>query len=163
MRAWLGLKCFLCVVFGVSYSQRVYALNAPVLAHPEPSLSQRLLTPKQQEKQQRPVWQSDLNSAELLNTPQPLSFGIEVSVDNFGKQTLRSYHQLNLKPQKGVSLSFEEHKPKIKFKAGGMDTAIKLRSDGVKLQLRPIDKSVPLKVELKITDDESSLQMDYRF
>ena len=44
-----------------------------------------------------------------------------------------------------------------------MNTAIKLRGNGVKLQLNPVDKSIPLEIELKVTNDESSLRVDYRF
>lgn len=109
------------------------------------------------------VWRSSLNTNDLLKAPTPLSFNIEVSTDNFGNQKVTSYPQLNLTPEKSVSLSIERFRPKVKFKAGGMDTAVRLRGDGIKMQFKPADKSIPLQIEIKITDDESSLRLDYRF
>jgi hypothetical protein len=44
-----------------------------------------------------------------------------------------------------------------------MNTAVKLRGDGVKMQFNPTDKKIPLQVEIKLTDDESSLRFDYKF
>ncbi|PJG57431.1 hypothetical protein [Aeromonas cavernicola] len=123
-------------------------------------------TPLHHQQKNQPrheVWRSTLDTNDLLKAPKPLSFGIEVTTDNYGNQRVTSYQQLNLTPEKGVSLSFERYKPRVKFKAGGMQTAIKLRGDGVKVQLSPVDKTIPLQVELKVTDDESSLRLDYRF
>ena len=119
--------------------------------------------PQQEKRAATEVWRSSLDTNDLLKTPNPLSFGIEVTTDNFGNQKVTSYQQLDLTLEKSVSLSFERHKPRVKFKAGGMHTAIKLRGDGVKLQFNPIDKTIPLQIELKVTDDESSLRIDYRF
>ncbi|WP_236761059.1 hypothetical protein [Aeromonas veronii] len=109
------------------------------------------------------VWRSSLNTNDLLKAPKPLSFGIEVSTDNFGNQKITSYPQLNLTPEKSVSLSVERFRPKVKFKAGGMNTALRLRGDGIKMQFNPVDKTIPLQIEIKVTDDESSLRLDYRF
>ncbi|MGL5661104.1 MAG: hypothetical protein ACRDCX_07770 [Aeromonas sp.] len=109
-----------------------------------------------------PVWRS-LDTNDLLSAPAPLSFGIEVSTDRLGHQRIRSYPQLNLSQEKRVSLSVDRFRPKLKFKTGGMQAAIRLRGDGVKLQFKPIDKRMPLQMELKLTDDESSLRLDYRF
>ncbi|WP_411663735.1 hypothetical protein [Aeromonas jandaei] len=119
--------------------------------------------PRQQALTSREVWRSTLDTNDLLKAPKPLSFGIEVTTDNYGNQQITSYPQLNLTPEKSVSLSFERYKPKVKFRTGTMNTAIKLRSNGVKLQLNPVDKSIPLEIELKVTNDESSLRVDYRF
>lgn len=109
------------------------------------------------------TWQSSLDTNDLLKAPRPLSFGVEITTDNLGNQTITHYQKLNLTPEKSVSLAFENYKPKIKFKAGGMNTAVKLRGDGVKVQFNPTDKTIPLQVELKVTDDESSLRFDYKF
>ncbi len=121
------------------------------------------MLPRQQALTSREVWRSTLDTNDLLKAPKPLSFGIEVTTDNYGNQQITSYPQLNLTPEKSVSLSFERYKPKVKFRTGTMNTAIKLRGNGVKLQLNPVDKSIPLEIELKVTNDESSLRVDYRF
>ncbi len=44
-----------------------------------------------------------------------------------------------------------------------MNTALRLRGDGIKMQFNPVDKTIPLQIEIKVTDDESSLRLDYRF
>ncbi len=129
----------------------------------ENSTNQGAMLPRQQALTSREVWRSTLNTNDLLKAPKPLSFGIEVTTDNYGNQQISSYPQLNLTPEKSVSLSFERYKPKVKFRTGTMNTAIKLRGNGVKLQLNPVDKSIPLEIELKVTNDESSLRVDYRF
>lgn len=119
--------------------------------------------PQQEKRAATEVWRSSLDTNDLLKAPKPLSFGIDVATDNYGNQRVTSYPQLNLTPEKSVSLSFERYKPRVKFQAGGMHTAIKLRGDGVKMQFNPVDKTIPLQIELKVTDDESSLRVDYRF
>ena len=129
----------------------------------ENSTNQGAMLPRQQALTSREVWRSTLDTNDLLKAPKPLSFGIEVTTDNYGNQQITSYPQLNLTPEKSVSLSFERYKPKVKFRTGTMNTAIKLRGNGVKLQLNPVDKSIPLEIELKVTNDESSLRVDYRF
>uniref|UniRef100_UPI003BA00070 hypothetical protein n=1 Tax=Aeromonas jandaei TaxID=650 RepID=UPI003BA00070 len=129
----------------------------------ENSTNQGAMLPRQQALTSREVWRSTLNTNDLLKAPKALSFGIEVTTDNYGNQQITSYPQLNLTPEKSVSLSFERYKPKVKFRTGTMNTAIKLRGNGVKLQLNPVDKSIPLEIELKVTNDESSLRVDYRF
>ncbi|MFM5341957.1 hypothetical protein ACEUA8_14560 [Aeromonas veronii] len=119
--------------------------------------------PQQEKRTATEVWRSSLDTNDLLKAPKPLSFGIEVSTDNFGNQTITSYPQLNLTPEKSISLSIERFRPKVKFKAGGLHTAIRLRGDGIKMQFNPVDKTIPLQIEIKVTDDESSLRLDYRF
>lgn len=135
--------------------------TASAFEQDQPTQTARL--PQQEKRTATEVWRSSLDTNDLLKAPKPLSFGIEVTTDNFGNQQVTSYPQLNLTPEKSVSLSFERYKPRVKFKAGSMHTAIKLRGDGVKLQFNPVDKTIPLQIELKVTDDESSLRLDYRF
>lgn len=119
--------------------------------------------PQQEKRTVTEVWRSSLDTNDLLKAPKPLSFGIEVITDNYGNQKVTSYQQLNLTPEKSVSLSFDRYKPRVKFRTGSMNTAIKLRGDGIKMQFNPVDKTIPLQIELKVTDDESSLRLDYRF
>ncbi|HDX8591950.1 TPA: hypothetical protein RQN76_002786 [Aeromonas dhakensis] len=109
------------------------------------------------------VWQSTLDTNDLLKAPKPLSFGMDVVTDSNGNSQVTPYQKLNLTAEKSVSLSFEHHKPRIKFKTAGMNTSLKLRSNGVKLEFSPTDRTIPLDIELKLTDGESSLRFDYRF
>ena len=122
------------------------------------------LTPHPQSAQPaKQVWQSNIDTNDLLKAPKPLSFGVDVMTDSNGAKQITPYQKLNLTAEKSVSLSFDKHKPRIKFKAGGLNTAIKLRGDGVKMQFNPTDKTIPLQVEIKLTDDESMMRFDYRF
>ncbi|KUE79817.1 hypothetical protein [Aeromonas schubertii] len=105
-------------------------------------------------------WQS---SREELSLSRYSSLSLEVKRNDSGEATLAPYHRLNLTPDKRVSVGFENLRPRVKFRAGTMDTAVKLRGDGIKVQLTPSDKTIPMQIELKITDDESSLKFDYRF
>ncbi|TNJ20730.1 hypothetical protein CF111_14870 [Aeromonas sobria] len=125
--------------------------------------SQSARLPLQDKRAATEVWRSSLDTNDLLKAPKALSFGIEVSTDSVGNQKITSYPQLNLTPEKSVSLSVERFRPKVKFKAGGMHTSVRLRGDGLKMQFSPLDKTIPLQIELKLTDDESSLRLDYRF
>ncbi|HDZ8841583.1 TPA: hypothetical protein RUX01_001027 [Aeromonas dhakensis] len=109
------------------------------------------------------VWQSTLDTNDLFKAPKPLSFGMDVVTDSNGNSQVTPYQKLNLTAEKSVSLSFEQHKPRIKFKTAGMNTSLKLRSNGVKLEFSPTDRTIPLDIELKLTDGESSLRFDYRF
>ncbi|PKQ81715.1 hypothetical protein AOX56_10510 [Aeromonas sobria] len=125
--------------------------------------SQSPRLPLQDKRAATEVWRSSLDTNDLLKAPKALSFSIEVSTDSVGNQKITSYPQLNLTPEKSVSLSVERFRPKVKFKAGGMHTSVRLRGDGLKMQFSPLDKTIPLQIELKLTDDESSLRLDYRF
>ncbi|MEN9531734.1 MAG: hypothetical protein ACRC7D_05850 [Aeromonas popoffii] len=138
-------------------------INSSVMAVDRPVDNAWREPPAAATQQASQVWRSTLDTNELLKAPKPLSFGVEIMTDSDGNKQVTAYPTLNLTAEKSVSLSFEQHKPRIKFKAAGMDTAIKLRGDGVKLQFNPVDKSIPLQIELKVTDDESSLRLDYRF
>ena len=136
-------------------SSNVMAIDRPVEnAWPQ-------LPPSSQPASQ--VWQSTLDTNDLLKAPKPLSFGMDVVTDSNGNSQVTPYQKLNLTAKKSVSLSFEQHKPRIKFKTAGMNTSLKLRSNGVKLEFSPTDRTIPLDIELKLTDGESSLRFDYRF
>ncbi|WP_323965238.1 hypothetical protein [Aeromonas hydrophila] len=119
------------------------------------------LPPSAQQASQ--VWRSNVDTNDLLKAPKPLSFGMDVVTDSDGNSQVTPYQKLNLTAEKSVSLSFEQHKPRIKFKTAGMNTSIKLRGNGVKLEFSPTDRTIPLDIELKLTDGESSLRFDYRF
>ncbi|EKP0308064.1 hypothetical protein JGK42_001889 [Aeromonas veronii] len=135
--------------------------TASALEQAQPALTAKL--PQQEKRTATEVWRSSLDTNDLLKAPKPLSLGIEVTTDNFGNQQVTSYQQLNLTLEKSVSLSVDRFRPKVKFKTGGMNTALRLRGDGIKLQFNPTDKTIPLQIEIKMTDDESSLRLDYRF
>lgn len=138
------------------FSSAAMALDRPI--------DNAWLTPPPQSAQPaKQVWQSNINTNDLLKAPKQLSFGVDIMTDSNGNSQVTPYQKLNITAEKSVSLSFEQHKPRIKFNAGGINTAIKLRGDGVKMQFNPSDKTIPLQVELKVTDDESMVRFDYRF
>ncbi|MGY3943880.1 hypothetical protein [Aeromonas tecta] len=138
------------------FSSAAMALDRPI--------DNAWLTPPPQNVQPaKQVWQSNIDTNDLLKAPKQLSFGMDIMTDSNGNQQVTPYQRLNLTAEKSVSLSFEKHKPRIKFNAGGINTAIKLRGDGVKMQFNPTDRTIPLQVELKVTDDESKVTFDYRF
>lgn len=100
---------------------------------------------------------------DLLQINRYSSLSLEVKREASGEEVITPYHRLNLTPDKRVSVGFENLRPRIKFRAGTMDTSVKLRGDGLKVQLTPSDKTIPMQIELKLTDGESSLRFDYRF
>lgn len=122
-----------------------------------------LTPPPQSAEPAKQVWQSNVDTNDLLKAPKPLSFGVDVMTDSNGTRSITPYQKLNLTAEKSVTLSFEKQKPRIKFNVSGINTAVKLRGDGVKMQFNPSDKTIPLQVELKLTDDESMMRVDYRF
>ncbi|MCH7370431.1 MULTISPECIES: hypothetical protein [Aeromonas] len=138
------------------FSSAAMALDRPI--------DNAWLTPPPQSAQPaKQVWQSNINTNDLLKAPKQLSFGVDIMTDSNGARSITPYQKLNITAEKSVSLSFEQHKPRIKFNAGGINTAIKLRGDGVKMQFNPTDRTIPLQVELKVTNDESKVTFDYRF
>jgi hypothetical protein len=62
-----------------------------------------------------------------------------------------------------VSLSIKDYRPNLNLEGDGYKTSLRLRGDGVKLSIRPRDPRNRLEVDLKITDDESSLDLRYKF
>ena len=138
------------------FSSTAMALDRPI--------ENAWLTPPPQSAQPaKQTWKSNLDTNDLLKAPKPLSFGVDIMTDSNGNSQLTPYQKLNLTAEKSVSLSFEQHKPRIKFNAGGIKTTLKLRGDGVKMQFNPTDQSIPVQVELKVTDNESKVSFDYRF
>ena len=138
-------------------------VSSSALALDRPIDNAWLTKPPQHEPPAKQVWTSNLDTNDLLKAPKPLSFGLDIVTDSNGNSQVTPYQKLNLTAEKSVSLSFEKHKPRIKFNAGGLNTAVKLRGDGVKMQFTPTDKSIPLQVEIKVTDDESKVTFYYRF
>lgn len=137
--------------------------SSSIMALDRPIDNAWLTPPPQSAEPPKQVWRSNIDTNDLLKAPKPLSLGVDLMTDSDGNQRITPYQKLNLTAEKSVSLSFEKHKPRIKFNAGGINTAVKLRGDGVKMQFNPSDKTIPLQVELKVTDDESMVRFDYRF
>lgn len=137
--------------------------SSSVMALDRPIDNAWLNPPPQSTQPAKQVWQSTIDTNDLLKAPKQLSFGVDIMTDSNGARSITPYQKLNLTAEKSVSLSFEQHKPRIKFNAGGINTAIKLRGDGVKMQFNPTDKTIPLQMELKVTNDESKVTFDYRF
>lgn len=138
------------------FSSAAMALDRPI--------ENAWLTPPPQSAQPaKQTWKFNLDTNDLLKAPKPLSFGVDIMTDSNGNSQITPYQKLNLTAEKSVSLSFEKQKPRIKFNAGGIKTTLKLRGDGVKMQFNPTDQSIPVQVELKVTDNESKVSFDYRF
>lgn len=138
------------------FSSAAMALDRPI--------ENAWLTPPPQSAQPaKQTWKSNLDTNDLLKAPKPLSFGVDIMTDSNGNSQITPYQKLNLTAEKSVSLSFEKQKPRIKFNAGGIKTTLKLRGDGVKMQFNPTDQTIPVQVELKVTDNESKVSFDYRF
>lgn len=138
-------------------------VSSSTLALDRPIENAWLTPPPQHEQPAKQTWQSNLDTNDLLKTPKPLSLGVDIITDSNGGKQISAYQKLNLTAEKSVSLSFEKQRPRIKFNAGGINTSVKLRGDGVKMQFNPTDKTIPLQIEVKITDDESMMRFDYRF
>ncbi|TFF73022.1 hypothetical protein DRM94_15960 [Aeromonas taiwanensis] len=138
-------------------------VSSSTMALDRPIENAWLTPPPQHEQPAKQTWQSTLDTNVLLKTPKPLSLGVDIITDSNGGKQISAYQKLNLTAEKSVSLSFEKQKPRIKFNAGGINTSVKLRGDGVKMQFNPTDKTIPLQIEVKITDDESMMRFDYRF
>ncbi|QXB55050.1 MULTISPECIES: hypothetical protein [Aeromonas] len=138
-------------------------VSSSTMALDRPIENAWLTPPPQHEQPAKQTWQSTLDTNDLLKTPKPLSLGVDIITDSNGGKQISAYQKLNLTAEKSVSLSFEKQRPRIKFNAGGINTSVKLRGDGVKMQFNPTDKTIPLQIEVKITDDESMMRFDYRF
>ena len=138
-------------------------VSSSTMALDRPIENAWLTPPPQHEQPAKQTWQSTLDTNVLLKTPKPLSLGADIITDSNGGKQISAYQKLNLTAEKSVSLSFEKQRPRIKFNAGGINTSVKLRGDGVKMQFNPTDKTIPLQIEVKLTDDESMMRFDYRF
>ncbi len=105
-----------------------------------------------------------LTPPELLGTtPGPYGLDIELQPTADGNQRLAAYPSLKLTPQSSVSLSLKNFRPRLNFEGGGFRTSLRLRGNGIKLNIRPSDPDTRLEFDLKITGDESRLDCKYRF
>lgn len=99
----------------------------------------------------------------ISDTPKRYGLDIELHSTTDGNQRLAAYPSLKLTPQSSVSLSLQSFRPRLNFEGGGFKTALKLRGDGFKLNIRPSDPETRLEFDIKITKDESRLDCRYRF
>ncbi|GAA3714571.1 hypothetical protein GCM10022421_22460 [Oceanisphaera sediminis] len=100
-----------------------------------------------------------------INSDIPRRYGLDIELQSTtdGNQRLAAYPSLKLTPQSSVSLSLKNLRPRLNFEGGGFKTSLKLRGDGIKLNIRPSDPDTRLEFDIKITDDESRLDCKYRF
>lgn len=80
-----------------------------------------------------------------------------------GTAGLSAYPVLQLTPQSSVGFSLKSFRPRFDFEGGGFKTSMRLRGDGIKLNIRPADPTNRLELDIKITDDESRLDLTYRY
>lgn len=82
---------------------------------------------------------------------------------NGGNQRLSAYPSLKLTPQSSVGFSLKNFNPRFDIERAGFKTSLRLRGDGIKLNIRPADPNNRLEFNIKITDDESRLDVTYRY
>ncbi|MBM7455814.1 hypothetical protein HNR62_001693 [Oceanisphaera litoralis] len=104
-----------------------------------------------------------LTPPELPGAPRRYGLDIELQPTADGNQRLAAYPSLQLTPQSSVSLSLKSFRPRLNFERAGFKTSVRLRGDGLKLNIRPSDPDTRLEFDIKITDDESRLDCKYRF
>lgn len=80
-----------------------------------------------------------------------------------GTSGLNAYPLLKLTPQSSVGFSLKNFRPRFDFEGGGFKTSMRLRGNGIKLNIRPADPTNRLEFDIKITDDESRLDLTYRY
>ncbi|ATG74851.1 hypothetical protein CGX12_09705 [Zobellella denitrificans] len=99
----------------------------------------------------------------ISDTPKRYGLDLELRENEDGNARLAAYPRLQLTPESSVSLSIKDYRPNLNLEGDGYKTSLRLRGDGVKLSIRPRDPRNRLEVDLKITDDESSLDLRYKF
>lgn len=95
----------------------------------------------------------------------PTRYGLNVEWQPLadGSPRLSAYPVLKLTPQSSVGFSLKNFRPRFDFERGGFKTSMRLRGDGIKLNIRPTDPTNRLEFDIKITDDESRLDLTYRY
>ncbi|WP_375057688.1 hypothetical protein [Zobellella sp. DQSA1] len=99
----------------------------------------------------------------ISDSPKRYGLDIELRENEDGNARLAAYPRLQLTPESSVSLSLKDYRPNLNLEGSGYKTSLRLRGDGVKLNIRPKDPRNRLEVDIKVTDDESSLDLRYKF
>ena len=98
-----------------------------------------------------------------LFTPPPhryqLHLELKLSGSDEGKQRLSAYPSLLFTPQHALG----RFSPRFNIEPLGLQTSLHFRGDGINLNFRPTAISTRLEFDLKITDDESRLDLTYRW
>ena len=135
----------------------LYATPSPAYEQTSPNYQQTTAT------HQQPLRFTLTPPSITPDTPKRYGLDIELHSTTDGSQRLAAYPSLKLTPQSSVSLSLKSFRPRLNFEGGGFKTSLKLRGDGIKLNIRPSDPETRLEFDIKITDDESRLDCKYRF
>ncbi|PSJ46205.1 hypothetical protein C7H85_06055 [Zobellella endophytica] len=111
-----------------------------------------------------PEWRFTLNPPSMIGE-QPRRYGLDIELreNEEGRARLAAYPRLQLTPQSSVSLSLKDYRPNLNFDGRRYKASLRLRGDGVKLSIRPTDPRNRLEIDLKVTDDESGLDLRYKF
>lgn len=80
-----------------------------------------------------------------------------------GNQRLNIYPSFQLTSQSSLGFSFNKFRPRFNIERAGLQTSLHFRGDGIKLNFRPTAISTQLEFDVKITDDESRLDLTYRY
>ncbi|MFD1007742.1 MULTISPECIES: hypothetical protein [Oceanisphaera] len=95
--------------------------------------------------------------------PRRYGLNFELTPTTDGQQKIIAYPSLTLTPQSSLGLSLKNFRPRLDFEQGGFKTSLRLRGNGIKLNIRPTALSNRLEFDIKITDDESRLDFTYRY
>ncbi|ART79647.1 hypothetical protein [Oceanisphaera avium] len=79
------------------------------------------------------------------------------------KPNFNAYPSYQLSSQSSLGFSFNHFRPRFNFERAGLQTSLHFRGDGVKLNFRPTAISKQLEFDVKISDDESRLDLTYRY
>ncbi|WP_445397230.1 hypothetical protein [Zobellella sp. An-6] len=100
----------------------------------------------------------------ISDIPKRYGLDIELQENTDGRRNrFAAAPRLQLTPESSVSLSLKDYRPNLNLDGDGYRTSLRLRGDGVKLRIRPKDPRNRLEVDIKVTDDESSLDLRYKF
>ncbi|WP_116472355.1 hypothetical protein [Zobellella maritima] len=109
-------------------------------------------------------WRFSLDPRNLISES-PTRYGVDIELqgDQEGASRVNAFPRLQLTPQSSVSLSIKNYRPNLNVEGRRYKSSLRLRGDGVKVRIRPVDPQNQLEIDIKVTDDESSLGLRYKF
>ncbi|MBL1378322.1 hypothetical protein [Zobellella iuensis] len=106
-----------------------------------------------------------IDPQQLISDSPKKRYGLDIELreNEDGNARLTAYPRLQLSTESSVSLSMKDYRPNLNLDGGGYKASLRLRGDGVRLNIRPRDPRNHLEMDIKVTDDESSLDLRYKF
>lgn len=109
-------------------------------------------------------WRFSLDPRNLISEkPIPYGLDVELQGNQQGENQVDASPSFQLTPQSSVSLSIKNYRPNLNVEGRRYKSSLRLRGDGFKVRIRPIDPKNQLEIDIKVTDDESSLGLRYKF